>query len=696
MRHWKKILTVVTSVSLLTACNAMPKTVSQTQKISQDQVQSENATYFLERAPKYVQDDTTEVLVDAEIKPEDIRRIVKHGDHWHVFTKDGRERITYTDPTAATSKQVDAHGHQHNAQASQQAFVSVVSLSQLSKLPISKILQHGDHYHCYTADGTEYITYENPSRVFANIKIGTYVGSHGQHQVGNMQLGKAPNGTLPEALTMGTNHKPNSTGKAGDPNEVVKILQHGDHWHVYTRGGSEFITYSDPSGMYPNASRGTYVGSHGPLGGEHNFNGANQGDNNINPGNNWHNNQYNPSPSFNGGSNNSGIVQVVSVEQLKNLNITTIKKHGDHYHCYTASGNEYITYDDPSSAFPGITIGTYVGSHGGSGHNNQSSNTGNYDQTGSSTSSTFNYDQQLAQLAGKKIYAVGQHGDHVHVFYFTGANTLGEAVVHAHSGDTNSVELANAICRKFTSVIRGDYETIKQTVEKVYPKTEEQKQKEQDEEAALIEGLKDGSIGTPLRIKECIGHWHIYYKDKQGNQIEKLVYRDITKIFPNLPVERQEHIEEDNIDKVPAVKAYLEKEYKGYEISNIANKMYALCACTGDHLIFSLEHFTVENGVVSYTGTPVQENIGPDNSACSIHNTQTPPEDKPSESTNTDKPVDTTTTESDADKQPAEKEPESKGPETNVDVNNESSNELEADKTKEQAVNAEAESATAE
>ena len=52
----------------------------------------------------YALDSTTDVLVDSALSSSDkITRIVKHGDHWHVFTADGREIITYTDPSKARS-----------------------------------------------------------------------------------------------------------------------------------------------------------------------------------------------------------------------------------------------------------------------------------------------------------------------------------------------------------------------------------------------------------------------------------------------------------------------------------------------------------------------------------------------------------------------------------------------------------------
>ncbi|EHF02801.1 hypothetical protein HMPREF1008_00446 [Olsenella sp. oral taxon 809 str. F0356] len=49
----------------------------------------------------FATDDTTEVLIDApEVDSDQIVKVVKHGDHWHIFTKDGREIITYSDPSA--------------------------------------------------------------------------------------------------------------------------------------------------------------------------------------------------------------------------------------------------------------------------------------------------------------------------------------------------------------------------------------------------------------------------------------------------------------------------------------------------------------------------------------------------------------------------------------------------------------------
>ena len=93
-------------------------------------------TSYIAKKSTIKKDKTTEVLVDAEIKKEDIVKVVKHGDHWHVFTKDGREKITYTDPS-----QIQDTGKFE--------MVSVVGKNQLKNKNVVAIKKHGDHSHDY-------------------------------------------------------------------------------------------------------------------------------------------------------------------------------------------------------------------------------------------------------------------------------------------------------------------------------------------------------------------------------------------------------------------------------------------------------------------------------------------------------------------------------------------------------------------
>ena len=225
---------------------------------------------FKEKPRAYVGDNTTQVLIDApKVSADQIVKIIKHGDHWHVFTKDGREIITYTDPTKAKNA------------GQLQSTSKVVSKNELKKI---------------------------------------------------------------------------------DPNTVVKLLKHGDHWHIFTAGGQEYVSYTDPRPFYPNAYVGTYEGNHAALPGSSGGNGG--------AGGGTTHQTNHPSGGNAGGAGTTpsvpglNFVQVVSLEELAKKPIVKILQHGDHYHAYTADGTEYITYGDPRSIFPHITIGTYEGNHG--------------------------------------------------------------------------------------------------------------------------------------------------------------------------------------------------------------------------------------------------------------------------------------------------------------------------------------------
>ena len=280
-------------------------------------------------------DKTTEVLVDAEIKKDDIVKVVKHGDHWHVFTKDGREKITYSDPNQIKDN-------------SNFEMVSVVGKSQLKNKNVVAIKKHGDHYHVYLADGSEYLTYEDPSALFPNIKIGTYVGSHGQQKAGKSKSQRlAENKKVKEKLEK-------------DDERVIKILKHGDHYHIYTSKGNEFVTYEDPRSLYPNASYGLYEGKHGDR--------KNMIAQILKE--DKENQAKKKAAGIKDEKENSDKLKeadkLVKVEENKKThNVVSILKHGDHWHVYTADGGEYITYSDPSYSYPDVAVGTYHGSHGG-------------------------------------------------------------------------------------------------------------------------------------------------------------------------------------------------------------------------------------------------------------------------------------------------------------------------------------------
>ncbi|MFM1581451.1 hypothetical protein ABGF48_04515 [Helcococcus bovis] len=309
---------------------------------------------FKEKQNKYKVDKTTEVLVDAEISKENIVRVVKHGDHWHVWTKDGVEHITYTDPAKLET-------------GNKLSLVSVVSVERLKGMDVVKILKHGDHWHVYTSDGNEYLTYENPQSSFRNIEIGTYVGSHDDNHGYSQSRGSSSKGkivlTNPVTKVDDKSGKDNSVYEKGS--DVIRILQHEDHYHIYTRDGQEFISYVDPRSEYPNAKFGQYVGSHGD----------NQ---NINRRikNSVENAEYvskvleKPSENTDKIKNPpKGKIALISVENdesnLRKLNVNKILLHENHYHIYTTDDREIISYSNKvPEIFKGIQIGEYKGSHG--------------------------------------------------------------------------------------------------------------------------------------------------------------------------------------------------------------------------------------------------------------------------------------------------------------------------------------------
>lgn len=221
-------------------------------------------TEFKEKTTKYADDNTTDVLLDApDVDANDIVKIIKHGDHWHVFTKDGREIITYKDPTRA-----------HTASDLQDVH-SVVSNSELSDMGVQvvRILQHGNHWHVYTSDGREFITYSDPSSYYPNITIGTYTGSHNHesytHPAFDGGSGQDYSGT-PSYGSSSASSSSSSVPNIPDLVEVhsgldeirnkniVKILKHGDHWHVYDSDDHEYVVYTDPSSIFTKAFVGEY------------------------------------------------------------------------------------------------------------------------------------------------------------------------------------------------------------------------------------------------------------------------------------------------------------------------------------------------------------------------------------------------------------------------------------------------------
>lgn len=326
---------------------------------------SYTADAFPEKQSAYAADTSTTVLLDAEkVASSEIVKIIKHGDHWHVFTKDGREIITYSDPTKTT-------------QASDLSnTASVVSRATLQNMAVHvvKILKHGDHYHIFTNTGKEFITYANPSALYPHIPIGTYTGSHGSVQA---DYNTADQGFAADTPSEGALNAPD-----GMPSAQADL------------GASS----EEHQEAHPNDASN----ANNPLG--------------------------------------LSFVRVVKLSELAQMPITKILQHADHYHCYTAAGEEVITYDNPQAIFPEIRIGTYVGSHHSSGQSGTGSAYDNEHATAQSTPGTGNNPFDTPNTSHENSSSTGdsqgtfphaaadenevvkilRHEDHWHIYYKNG------------------------------------------------------------------------------------------------------------------------------------------------------------------------------------------------------------------------------------------------------------------------------------
>lgn len=350
-----KLGVILISATILSACGNNQGANKATKNINHS---------FVTKKTTYQKDKTTKVLVDSDsFKKSDIVKIIKHGDHWHVFTADGKEHITYTDP----NKMSDSTSLE---------LVNVVTLAQLKNKKVVAIKIHGNHWHVFTADGNEYLTYQNPSSMFPHIKVTKYTGHHGSR------------GTA-------------SITKALAKDRVVKILQHGDHFHIYTASGKEFISYSDPRGMYPHAVFGQYVGTHGQ-----------------------HATQKVTSKQ------QLHLVSVLGKKVADKNRIVKILQHGDHYHVYDAEGNESITYSDPRALYPDAVFGQYVGTHADH-HSENDEHSTHIENNEPSTHIEDKHDDNKDAIANLKIVTVLgqkgkidrydiikilQHEDHYHIY----------------------------------------------------------------------------------------------------------------------------------------------------------------------------------------------------------------------------------------------------------------------------------------
>lgn len=415
----------------------------------------------------YALDSTTDVLVDSALSSSDkITRIVKHGDHWHVFTADGREIITYTDPSKARS----------SAELSNTASVlSADSLQKAATKGVVRIAKHGDHWHVFTADGQEFITYTDPRPYYPNARVENYSGSHGS-----------------------------TTQTAG-------------------------FAKPAPSTEAPGASNGSASG------------GAESEGNNSTPGGS------NLKPSSPG--NGLKVVRVIGKKELSTMKIVRIAKHDDHWHVFQEDGTESITYEDPRALFPNIKVEEYGHSHG-DGHTGapgQKPNKQGDKDKPSSSEEIFSYDEVKAQMIVPLDKLTYGHIAHTSFFDYT-RNAF--AIAHGDHYHYVTIETIVDFANRWGEF--GEYTgrqvvaTLKYLIENpsARPKGENGWGSDSDIYEHGNSGSQGGSSSKPsdtenhrgkevVKIAKHDDHWHLYYADGT----ESVTYEDPTSVYPNVPVE---------------------------------------------------------------------------------------------------------------------------------------------------------------
>lgn len=490
------------------------------------------APVFEKKELKYKIDETTEVLIDKTFKKEDIIKVVKHGDHWHVWTKDNVEHITYTNPEEMEDEaEIEA--------------VNVVSADSLSEKEdeVVKILQHGDHYHVFTASGKEYISYENPRSQFPKAFFGKYEGKHGEKETNTIEEHENPAGSLRENESSREKiEKLNIITVFGEEKvnryDIVKVLRHGDHYHIYDSKGKEGILYFDPKELFPSAEYGDYIGNHGD---EKQKEDAGKSE-----------------PKAAAGREEKEETKQVNKEEKKPKNgeknenkVIKILQHGDHYHIYTKDGEEFISYENPRNQYPDAEFGQYEGSHGEeteakkveeneseekeekkAGKKKEKTKGKKKVETKEEETSFKKEikDLQIVNLLGQKlvnrydIVKILQHGDHYHIYDSKG----NEGILYTNPKDL----YPNATFGQYEGS-HGEAQEKEEKKDSKDIKTAEEKNKEAGTEADTSKegGTKNEASSDGSRVVSILvhgDHYHVYTADGR----EFITYSDPRSLYP--------------------------------------------------------------------------------------------------------------------------------------------------------------------
>lgn len=577
-----KILALVLATSfVLTSCFNKNKENTQDKKEKNLSVKSEQ---------KIKEDKTTEVLVDSEIKKEDIVKFFKHGDHWHIFTKDGKEHISYKDPNSfGKDGGVD--------------LVDVVDKNKLKDKNVVAIKKHGDHWHVYTKDGGEYLTYENPSGLFPNIKVGIYTGNHGSNSTHSSS-----------ALNKNSSQK-----LSGD--RVVKILRHGDHWHIYTASGNEFISYTNPSSAYPNIRIGTYRGSHGSnsqnIASNKNISNnivkTNKKNHQVFENNKQIGNSQTTKPIYKKENSedqrinaikNLKLIPILGQGKINRFDIVKILVHQDHYHIYDSNNREAITYTNPINLFPNA----YFGEYGNKSHKEVAEN--NSSQVKPDDNKKPNVNPKEDEKWPSGITKIIDHKDHWHLYRGN------EEVGVVKENPKNIYPDAEYIVEKSES------DNIAVSDDEIF--------NYQDVRAELIKGVipylegdlskftnygnlsKEDAVYGSNGVRENIFYWfhqnHYHAKTikqiiqmEKDNKFGKYTAKDVVKTIKykiENPKAQLEYKPEVNIEDV---KEFLKNHYKveSYNILNIGDSLVQVFI-KDETLNFYLRDFEMKDGKLSY------------------------------------------------------------------------------------------------
>ena len=162
--------------------------------------------------------------------------------------------MTYQDPSSLFKKiKIGQYKGSHHGKPTH----SIQNLAK--KSTVYKILRHGDHWHIYTTDGGEFISYQDPRPFYPKAKVGEYKGNHSSKPTN-------PKAVLPKPDT--PNKKLGSVVGVLTLNKlkgrnITKIVDHGDHWHVYENGKEIGITKENPRSMFPKAEYIQEKSNHG-------------------------------------------------------------------------------------------------------------------------------------------------------------------------------------------------------------------------------------------------------------------------------------------------------------------------------------------------------------------------------------------------------------------------------------------------